>query len=534
MKRWAKWLLWMAGTVALLAVAAHATLSWALNRESTKQAVSRWLERSTGCRTDFERLSYGVFPPRLSLVGLRVAKGKAGQPDALDVSVARFDLAVDVRRGEVTALLVDTPRVTCREEAEEETERHESTDGGTRPPKTPAQAAGDAVAALEKHWVPLKKVAVSHGSFECLRPDGTTKLRLLDVGLEARDVAKDRPLDVSLSFALGGAANPCKAELHAGAPEEWLDRWGEWPLQLRAEALVEDLPAAAAALGLAEAGPLQRPGLWLNAIGTPSNGVTVSGAFTDGRRFQSPDIAVNWKGTVRLAGAGPEGGGDIEVPVFRWGAVSVKNGKAHVSAAPAANGGWALKASGSVARVEGAPELAAGVLDVLKTPQVMSWLPGLAARADPAAPPGIGDLAFAVHWDGGPLAKVEAELGESPYRLWGVGTADPAARLLDLHAELSATPEETARLAGGRDLEGWMPSRDGCLAFPLAVSGSWDAPRIVPDLAVWEAHLREQLARPETQQRIEREVQRGLDKLHSKDRRNVEAGLSLLNGFLKP
>lgn len=532
MKRLAKCLLWTAGTVALLGVAAHFTLSWALNRESTKRAVGRWLERSTGCRVGFGRLSYGVFPPRLSLVDLRVAKGGTGQPGALGVSVDRFGLEVDLRRGEVTALRVEKPQVTCWEGTKPES--RESGPGGPGEAKSPNEKAAGAVSSMKGRWVPLKKLSVSEGRFELRAADGAPKLRLEGIGLEANDVAKDKPLDAALSFVLGGAANPCKAELHAGAPEEWLDRWGEWPLQLRAEALVEDLPAAAAALGLAEAGPLQRPGLWLNAIGTPSNGVTVSGAFTDGQRFQSPDITVNWKGTVRLAGTGPEGEGDIEAPVFRWGAVSVKNGKAHVSAAPAANGGWALKASGSVARVEGAPELAAGVLDVLKTPQVMSWLPGLAERADAASPPGIGDLAFAVHWDGGPLAKVEAELGESPYRLWGVGTADPAARLLDLHAEISASPEETARLAGGRDLEGWMPSRDGCLAFPLAVSGPWDAPRVVPDLAVWEAHLREQLARPETQQRIDREVRRGLDKLHSKDRRNVEAGLSLLNGLLKP
>lgn len=530
MKRLAKWLLWTAGTVALLAAAAHFTLSWALNRERTKQAVGRWLERSTGCRVDFGRLSYGVFPPRLSLLDLRVEKGEAGRPGAVEVSVDSLAVAVDLRRGEVTALRVEAPKVTCRTGLPEPPA---SPGGPPKRPEVPRKTAAETVSALKGNWVPLKKLSVSHGTFEWLEPDGTPKLRLLDIGLEAVDVAKDKPLDVALSFGLGGAANPCKTELHAGAPEEWLDRWGEWPLQLRAEVLVEDIAAAAASLGAASGGPLQRPGLWLNAVGTPSNGVTVSGAFTDGQRFHSPDITVNWKGTVRLADGGPEGEGDIEVPVFRWGAVSVKNAKTRLSAVPAPNDGWALKTSGTVSRVEGAPELSARVLEALRTPQLTSWLPGLAARADNASPPGIGDLAFAVHWDGGPLAKVEAELGETPYRLWAVGTVAPAARLLDLRAELSATPEETARLAGGRDLEGWMPSRDGCLTFPLAVAGPWDAPRIAPDMGVWEAHLRDQLARPETQQRIGREVQRGLDKLHSKDRRNVEAGLELLNGFLR-
>ena len=189
-----------------------------------------------------------------------------------------------------------------------------------------------------------------------------------------------------------------------------------------------------------------------------------------------------------------------------------------------------MKTTGSVSRVEGTPGMAEGILESFRLPQVTAWLPGLAERVEGA---GIDGLAFAADWTSGSAAKVEARMGEGAYRLWANGTADPEAKTMDLRVELAATKEETSRLAGGRNLEGWMPLKDGCLAFPVSVSGAWDSPRVVPDLGAWGSHLREQLAQPETQARVEREVQRGMDKLklHSKDRENIETGLKVLKGL---
>lgn len=535
MKKVFKFLLWAVGVVAVLAVAAHFTLGWALNRPETREAVEKWLERSTGCRVGFAKIGYGVFPVRLSVDGLEVAK------EGLEASVEGISVVVALRKGEITEVRVEGPSVVVTEsdgkaEQADAGAPEKEPGGGGKGGRNAREAVEEVSAGWEKAaegtWIPLRRVAVSGGRFELRGAGGERRLLLAGIEAEAKDVGRGNPIDATVSFELGGAGNPGKLEVHAGAFGEWAGRFGEWPVQARAEVLVEDLAAARAALGVADALPLQRPGLWLNCVGTPSNGVTVSGAFTDGQRYQSPDIAVNWKGVVRLAEAGPEGELEIDVPAFKWGAVAAKGGKVQASGGARADGGWRMAATGDVSRVEGTPGFAENILESFRLPQVTAWLPGLAERVEGA---GIDGVAFSAEWESGSPAKLEARMGEGAYRLRADGTADPGEKALDLRVELAATAEETSRLAGGRSLEGWMPAKDGCLAFPVSVSGPWASPRIAPDLGAWGSHLKEQLAQPETQERVEKEVQRGLDKLklHSKDRQNVEAGLKLLEGFLK-
>ena len=546
MKRMMKWLFWVAGIVAVLLAAVHFALSWGLNTPEIQRKVSDWVEHATGCRAGFARLDYGLFPPRLKVQGLQVAKEDAGA--SVDVRSDEAALAVSIRRKEVTSLEVKGPSVTWREGKRLETDgesggkvAQKKTD---KPAKTAEEVSAELDKALGKAWLSLKKVSVENGRFEWRDAEGATKLLLAGIGLEARDVAKDRPLDARVAFCLGSKANPATVEFHAGAPEAWMGRMGDWPLRVRVEARLEDLAAARAALGGADTKELKRPALCAECSGTPGGGLSLEGKFSDGAAEAEPDIVVTWKGTARFEGfpgasAWNEGAAaalDIEAPALRWGMVDAKGAKIQIAAA--GSGGWNVRTTGRVDRVEGGAEtggVSARVLEALQLPMVTAWLPGLSERVSEVASGGlgIGDISFAAAWRGDAIEVEEARLGEGGYSLMAAGRVDLAARELDLRAELSATPEETARLAGGRSLEGWMPARKGCLVFPMSVEGPWNAPRFVPDTEAWERHIREQLAQPETQERIGREVERGLERLHSKDRRNVEAGLKLLNGFLQ-
>jgi len=549
MKKFLKFLVWMAVVVALLLAAAHVTLALALNSEKVKTAVTGWLERSTGWKVGYARLAGGLFPPRLEMKDA-AAEEASGE---WKVAVGTVSLALDVRRREVSALTVERPVVRHRAPPKGTPEAREGRGGGGGG-GTGGAASGAGGAAKPKELPPLpadgfalKRLEIAGGRYEEVGADGTAKVAVDGISLVAENVSLDQPVQAELAFWLGAETNAGKVSLNAGAPREWWGRPGDWPVRLRMDLMLEDLAAAARALGGLETGLLQRPGLWANFVGTPVSGITLSGAFTDGRRHQSPDISVNWKGTVHTgdpldARAALEGFAaqvEIGIPVFRWGALATKDGKGTVEACwgekgPEAKGQVEL---GEIATASDGESLVGRTLAALRETAAAKWLPGLAAAGDGADGGTIlwGKASAAANWRGD-LLTLDSLKAESPlFTASAVGTADTAAKTLDLRAELATTPEETARLAGGLSLEGWMPSRDGCLLFPLSITGPWERPLVAPDAGVWENHVREQLARPETQEKIGREIERGLDKLelHGKDRKNVETGLKLLNRFLQ-
>jgi len=105
------------------------------------------------------------------------------------------------------------------------------------------------------------------------------------------------------------------------------------------------------------------------------------------------------------------------------------------------------------------------------------------------------------------------------------GTVQPMEDQMDLSAQLLLSPEETERLTEGKDLSAYLPYEDGGLMIPIALTGSLQKPTVLPD---FDRLLKNALKGTVTEQLAPQ-----LDKLHSKDKKNVEEGLQLLQGLFK-
>ncbi|MDY0148493.1 MAG: hypothetical protein RBT03_00220 [Kiritimatiellia bacterium] len=112
------------------------------------------------------------------------------------------------------------------------------------------------------------------------------------------------------------------------------------------------------------------------------------------------------------------------------------------------------------------------------------------------------------------------------YRTEFTGTLHPFDDRLDLAAKVLVSPEETARLTGGKDRSDVLPYADGGLMIPLRVRGSLRQPRVRPDL---NAMLTQMLDGESSES-----AGTLLDDLSPSDRRHVEKGLKLLGTFLTP
>ena len=62
MKRWLRFLLWLAGTAVFLLLTAHFTLRHLLNAPTFKAAATGFIERATGRSADYGRIDYELFP----------------------------------------------------------------------------------------------------------------------------------------------------------------------------------------------------------------------------------------------------------------------------------------------------------------------------------------------------------------------------------------------------------------------------------------------------------------------------------------
>ncbi|NCA81831.1 MAG: hypothetical protein EOM72_03710 [Opitutae bacterium] len=119
-----------------------------------------------------------------------------------------------------------------------------------------------------------------------------------------------------------------------------------------------------------------------------------------------------------------------------------------------------------------------------------------------------------------------ARLAMPGYRLDVSGAILPFDDRLDLAAQLVASPEETARLTGGKDLSAYLPHENGGLRIPLSIRGPLQKPAVLPDL---DRLLRNALAGA-----TEGGSDSPLDALSKSDRKNVEKGLKLLENLLQP
>jgi AsmA-like C-terminal region len=105
------------------------------------------------------------------------------------------------------------------------------------------------------------------------------------------------------------------------------------------------------------------------------------------------------------------------------------------------------------------------------------------------------------------------------------GTVRLPENQLDLRAQLVLSPEETERLTEGKDLSAYLPYEKGGLMIPIALTGPLEKPTVLPDF--------DRLLKNALEGTVTEQLTPQLDKLHSKDKKNVEEGLQLLQGLFK-
>ncbi len=131
----------------------------------------------------------------------------------------------------------------------------------------------------------------------------------------------------------------------------------------------------------------------------------------------------------------------------------------------------------------------------------------------------------------GRLEVRRAKVGAGGYLAEVSGTVDLAEKALDLNGAWAAGKEKALRLVGGDEEKlAWLPGGDdGSMRFPLTVSGTFDKVSVWPDTGALLTNWKESDV---VREKVEKEVTRGLERLHSKDREHVEAGLAILQGLL--
>ena len=131
----------------------------------------------------------------------------------------------------------------------------------------------------------------------------------------------------------------------------------------------------------------------------------------------------------------------------------------------------------------------------------------------------------------GQLQVRRARVGAGGYWAEVTGVVDLVEESLALNGAWAAGQEKALRLVGG-DTEklAWLPGgEEGSMCFPLTVRGPFDKVEVRPDTGALLANWKESDV---VREKVGKEVNRGLERLHTKDRENVEAGLAILQGLL--
>lgn len=124
---------------------------------------------------------------------------------------------------------------------------------------------------------------------------------------------------------------------------------------------------------------------------------------------------------------------------------------------------------------------------------------------------------------GGVATLSAAELAMPDYRLRAGGTYQILADELQLTAHVLASPEETARLTGGRDLQAVLPHENGGLLVPVTIQGSLSRPQARPDV--------DHLLQNALQFDFKSDLAPALDSLSEKDQKQLQEGIQILQNL---
>lgn len=248
MKKFLRFLLWLAGTAVFLLITAHFTLRHLINAPKFKSAALARIERTTGRPATLGRIDYELFPFTL-VVRDAALKEKHGAGEF--ASIRSFSAVVDFRKKEVAALRFERPalRIVQNEDgsynfsdlfaaapAAPTPPPAEPTGGPPRPLTGPRPAPPPAGPPLVIRWVDI-----ADASFEFVRRDaaGEEVFTLSDLNFNLEDFAADRPLKMHGRTAIGKSSG-FQFELFGPAFAEYANRPGAWPAAFNARLDVRD------------------------------------------------------------------------------------------------------------------------------------------------------------------------------------------------------------------------------------------------------------------------------------------------------
>lgn len=661
MKKFLRFLLWLAGTAVFLLVTAHFTLRHLLNAPKFKTAALARIERTTGRTAALGRIDYELFPFTL-VVRDAALKEKDGAGEF--ASIRSFSAVVDFRKKEIAALRFERPtlRIVQNEDgsynfsdlfaaAPAEPPPIEPAGGSARPAAGPRPEAKPAATPLVIRWV-----EVAGASFEFVRRDaaGEEAFMLTELNFNLEDFAPDRPLKMHGRSAIGKSSG-FQFELFGPPFAEYANRPGAWPSTFNARLDVGDFADVRAFL---PDGTLPFQSLWatLNVNGAladrldlllnvrtsdatdahpvaaeiglqaefslpppvaahlfggaelpeeleyhrtpcelPPGAITLddqpqlalmlkhlqatfalnvpavaygNNRLEDGTvraRLQEGTLAVT-NATIAAYGGTLDARGNVQLLgcPLTYRLESLTADKLEIGQALAANGlDEVLAVSGTLhleasasgqavaepgldsvvadarARIENLQTVGAGgaLMDQvwlqLDNPLLLQLLPRLQARVDQAkrtaatAATSRYETATATLALRNRIATLSnARLAMPGYRIDVAGAIRPFDDRLDLSGKVVASPEETAQLTGGKDRSDVLPYENGGLMIPFTVRGALSDPKARPDL---EFLLKNALAGATSGSSGDL-----LDGLSKSDRKNVEKGLKILEGFLAP
>ena len=275
MKRWIRFLIWLAGLALFLALTAHFTLRHALNTPKFKAAATGFIQRTTGRPADFERIDYTLFP--FSLV---VRNAALREPDGSRdfASLKELSVYVDFRTKEITSIQLAEPTIRIVQHPDGTFNFSDllapppakDTPPPPAPPEQPAPPSPPSAAPFA-----LRQVQIDKARFEFITPapDGSEHaFRISNLDFLLQDLAPGRPIRMTGKAAIGQRSS-MDFTFSAAPPADSAGNPAAWPLDFQSRLDIRDFADLQAFLP-AGALPFQSLSASLHLRGSLANGLT--------------------------------------------------------------------------------------------------------------------------------------------------------------------------------------------------------------------------------------------------------------------
>jgi hypothetical protein len=247
MKKWLKFIGWLAGLAIFLLITAHFTLKHSLNTPKFKTALTGFIERSTGRLADYQRIDYSLFPFSLVVQEARLKEKDRTQDFA---SIQSFTAVVDFRTKEIAALRLEQPTVRIVQHADgsfnfsDLVSAPPSDAGPSKSPKRPPQGkpvpSPDTAPAAPAFSI--RQVEIENARFEFVRMDAENReetFTLSDLNFRLRDFSPDRPFRMDGHVTIG-KTSPFQFEWSGPALAEHAGNLGAWPIAFASRLDIRD------------------------------------------------------------------------------------------------------------------------------------------------------------------------------------------------------------------------------------------------------------------------------------------------------